>query len=422
MHRLSPDKFQLLRNLNPLIILILFYLLSFPLFVFSADLIVKRIEIEGSRRTKTYIIERELLTRPNAPLDENTLQQDELRLRNLGIFSDVWLTYTVEDDSAVVNILVAERLAIVPFPLMSYTELDGWSYGGGIYYKNFSGRNRRLKSFCLFGAAAQYYFGLKDPWIAGYRISLNTEIANIVRDHPYEDFQQTEKYFFAEIGKRWGYQKWGLVKIGIRRVESDITGITLTNYKYDDIPYILLTGIYDSRDLWANPSRGWRLLGKVGQNGIPNQRPDFRYFYFSAAKFLPIEWGRTLGLMASFAEKNGHLPAYERLYFGGVYSVRGLKPNYDRGTRIFLTGMEYRFDILHPTTILSNFDLGLGGTVFLDGGTVWGDGKEFEDAGFHHGFGFGLRLLMPFVEVIRVDVGWTAHTSYCISAAAGAKF
>lgn len=410
-------------NYNPLKILFLLYLFaSLTPSVLCSDLIVKRIDIQGNRRTKEYIIRRELSTRPNLPLNENNLQQDELRLRNLGIFSDVWLTYTVQNDSAVVNILVAERLAIVPFPLMSYTELDGWSYGGGIYYKNFSGRNRRLISFCLFGGAAQYYFGIKDPWIAGHRISLNTEIASIVRDHPYEDFRQTEKYLFAEIGKRWGYQKWGLVKIGFRRIESDITGITLTADKHDEIPYILLTGIYDSRDLWANPSRGWRLLGKVGQNGIPNKRPDFRYFYFSAAKFLPINWGRTLGLMASFAEKNGPLPDYERLYFGGVYTIRGLEPNYDRGTRIFLSGMEYRFDLLHSRPVLPEIDIGLGGTVFLDSGTVWGDGKKLREAEFHHGFGFGLRLLAPFVDVIRVDVGWTAHTSYRLSAAAEAKF
>jgi outer membrane protein insertion porin family len=384
------------------IIGLLLLILSLP--VLGQNLQVKRIIIAGNYHTKGYIIRRELLTKVGESLSEEKLREDELRLRNLGIFSDVWIYHLPEEGGEVVHILVKERFLFIPFPLLNYSEFDRWSYGGGIFYKNFLGRNQTVGVFGLFGGVTEYFFTLYDPWIANHRISLQCEFARLERDHRYENFHQIERYIWCEIGKRWEYVKWSRIKFGFRQVDSDISGITLTSDRFDRIPFVQFTGIYDTRNLWSNPSKGWRIIHKLGQFGVPSQKPDFRLLEITIARFFPLSWGRTWGVMLSFSEKNGLLPCYERLYFGGPYTVRGLKWNTNRGNRILLTGWEYHFDLIKSRPILPKLDFGFGGTVFWDGGTVWTGEVSWNKLRFYQGFGVGSRFFVPFVEVLRVDL------------------
>lgn len=405
--------------------LYLFFIISISFSIhvaFTQETRVKRIVIEGNRHTKEKIIRRELLTRVSESFDEDLLSQDRNRLLNLGIFSDVRMDYVNEDDGAVVYITVKERFSILPFPLLDYSDLDGWSYGGGMVHRNFNGRNRKVGIFGLFGGVTEYAISIYDPWLTGNRISFQVEAARLERDHPYEDFHQTEHYIWTEIGRRWRYKFWGGIKAGFHRIDSDIPGITLTGDKYDLMPFILFSAFYDATDLWVNPSRGWRFTGKLGQYGIPRERPDYRRIYLSAARFMPMRWGRTLGLSVLFAERNGSLPPYERFYIGGAHTLRGLKPNHDRGNRLFIASIEYRIDITKSRPILPKFDFGLGGTLFLDNGTVWSGGEELYNLHCFNGFGVGLRLFLPFVEVFRIDIAWTPDSSYRVHFATGAKF
>jgi outer membrane protein insertion porin family len=404
------------------IVLIVFFLSAPYSELLGQDLYVKKISIEGNRHTKEYIIKREISTREGQFFTESQLNEDKNRLLNLGLFSEVEISSALETDSIVVNIKVKERFALIPFPVVNYTELDGWAYGGGLLHRNFTGRNRTACGFVLLGNSAQYYLSLYDPWIAGERVSFQCEFARLMRDHPYEDFQQTDTYIWSEIGKRWDYDKWGRMKIGFRRVDSDESGITLTDDYSDIIPYSLITLIYDSRDIWANPKSGWRADFKIGQYGIPTQKPDYRYFYLGSAHYFPLIWGRTLALMCAFAERNGFIPAYESFYFGGAYSVRGYEYNYDSGSRILLSGVEYRWNLLKSRPILPKMDFGLGGALFWDGGTVWDAGDDFDALKWHNGFGGGLRFFVPILEVIRLDLAWNPDSRYRLEIAAGMKF
>lgn len=388
--------------------------------LFAENLKVGKIDVIGNERTKDYIILRELTIKTGEPVDDDKITEDTNRLLNLGIFSEVYIEYTAGNDGTDVQVIVIERLAIIPFPSMRYTEMEGWAYGGGIYHRNFSGRNRTLGAYALFGGSTDLYIMLTDPWIAGERISLTVEGSHIVRDHPYEDFYQTEHSLWAEAGKRWGYNWWGRIKAGYRRIESDITGITLSMDREDRTPFVKFTGIYNTLDIWANPTRGVNAGIKVSQNGIPNGKPDFREFTASGSIFFPVPYGRTMGIMTGIAVRNGSMPPYERYYFGGAYSVRGMAPNSSRGNRLLLSGVEYRVDILRKRQILPKLDLGLGGTLFWDGGMVW-TGSFKQETRFMSGFGVGVRFLVPMVEVFRVDMGWTMESSYRISASVGAK-
>ena len=50
-----------------------------------------------------------------------------------------------------------------------------------------------------------------------------------------------------------------------------------------------------------------------------------------------------------------------------------------------------------------NFYLGLQLAGFGDFGIAWDRAEQFKLDNFIHGYGFGLRLLVPFMDVIRID-------------------
>ena len=50
--------------------------------------------------------------------------------------------------------------------------------------------------------------------------------------------------------------------------------------------------------------------------------------------------------------------------------------------------------------------------MFGDAGTVWDDGSAFDSQNFIAGWGLGLRLLVPIVGMVRLDVAWGGGSGY----------
>lgn len=404
------------------IILLFFFLNSCFHNVLGQEKTIDKIIIVGNDKTKDLIIRRELVSETGTPLSPENLEKDRNRLQNLGIFSDVIITADSSGDEVQLIIVVQERLRILPFPNMQYTEMDGFSYGGGVYYRNFAGRNQTLGFYALFLGNTDVFISFYDPWVIGERVSLSVETAKLIRDHPYEDFRQEQQFLTAELGKTWNYTFTGRIKTGYRKVESDTIGITMSEDKADYLPFLKLTWIFNTRDVWVNPKSGICAGGIFGQYGIPGKKPDFREITAAIAKYFPIKFGRTIGIMTSVGIRDGLIPPYERYYFGGAQSIRGMTPNSGRGSGILISGLEYRYDIFKHKVIWKKFDFGLGGVIFLDNGTVWNSGDSLFESKFISGFGAGLRFFIPFIDEFRVDCGWTMNTSYRITIMAGPKF
>jgi hypothetical protein len=55
---------------------------------------------------------------------------------------------------------------------------------------------------------------------------------------------------------------------------------------------------------------------------------------------------------------------------------------------------------------LRNFDLRIDGVLFADGGSAWGNGVPLRDARLRKGFGVGLRIFLPVLEVARIELAF----------------
>jgi outer membrane protein assembly factor BamA len=177
-------------------------LLSSPSANNASVFIVGKIYIEGNKRTKPYIIERELPFKPGDSLMLPALVQgfeiSRQQLMNTTLFNEVVVAlksfrgYFVD-----IIISVKERWYIFPIPYLkpvdrNLTEwatqglgFDRLNYGFKFTYYNFTGRNDRLKLWLITGYTKQIQFQYEQPYADktlkhGYKIgvsySFNKEI------------------------------------------------------------------------------------------------------------------------------------------------------------------------------------------------------------------------------------------------------
>ncbi|MFZ1529513.1 MAG: POTRA domain-containing protein [Ferruginibacter sp.] len=148
----------------------------------SAKLKVDRILITGNRKTKSYIIIREMKFKPGwytpaAQLAENLKLSQQL-VYNTNLFSEVKLEPVFKDSSAIdIKVIVKERWYIYPTPQFQlvdrnfnewinvyHADLDRVIYGAKFAHYNFSGRRDQLRIFLLNGYARNFAVSYISPY------------------------------------------------------------------------------------------------------------------------------------------------------------------------------------------------------------------------------------------------------------------
>ena len=101
------------------------------------------------------------------------------------------------------------------------------------------------------------------------------------------------------------------------------------------------------------------------------------------------------------------MPDYLQFDLGGANTVRGWSLGARRGRHQWITTLEYAY-VVQPVRAFSvagvNLYAGVQVVGFADAGLAWGN--EDEDRPGIDGYGVGLRFLVPFVDLLRLDVAW----------------
>ena len=102
------------------------------------------------------------------------------------------------------------------------------------------------------------------------------------------------------------------------------------------------------------------------------------------------------------------IPFHQDFHLGGKNSVRGWNRDIANGKNESISTVEYRYRVVEPHKILkgkfgNRLFIGFEMALFADAGSVWGNSTGPDKGKFMTGYGIGLSLLMPFVNVIRLD-------------------
>src|SRR5512139_1045281 len=90
----------------------------------------------GLEHTKPHIVTRELETIVGQPLRLDALRADLQRLENLALFASTSATGQPDGEGVAVTLVFKEAIRGFPYPALAYTEVDGWSFGAGVRWRN----------------------------------------------------------------------------------------------------------------------------------------------------------------------------------------------------------------------------------------------------------------------------------------------
>lgn len=334
----------------------------------GSHVFIDSITIEGNRKTRAALILRELEFAPgdSIPIEGlgQTLERNQLRLLNLGIFSQAkinvrrWGT----GNRLALHIKVVEGWYLYPVPIFSLADrnFNVWwrefnhslrrvNYGVDFSQLNFTGRADALKVKAQFGYSNTYEITYRSPAInpqqtlglqtgvsysrahevavntAGNKLVFNTnpDVWNIRRTRAFLGFTWrpkllTTQHFTLEYHDNLAPDSIALI------LNPDFFGAGQTRQRHFSLVYTL---DHDRRDIRPYPTRGWHVYIEVRQNGLL-PADDLHLFrvkaeygrYFPFGQRLSLE---TVGKVRTSLPR-GKPPYYnnQALGYGGDY-VRG---------------------------------------------------------------------------------------------------
>ncbi len=392
---------------------------------------VSSIIIIGNHNTRPEVIRRELLFKKGQPLTDSLLTASKKRLENLWLFNRVELIKMPRQDSVTVVVAVTERLHLYPYPIFMVDDRD-WNkltYGFGFANINFRGMNEKLYANVLFGHHKGFLFSYLNPWIGNaHHFTSGIFVQKFDQINRSFNFEENHFYGAVSLGKFWNlYFVTRLTFFSDHiRVPQGWQTEMLSGRREETNNGVRLTVIYDRRDLYAYPSRGWMAKFTVTQNGLFN--PDINYLQYLAdlRKYFNYH-GIILATRLYTKQSLGDLPVYDRVYLGYVERIRGHFYQVIEGRHAFSVGVGLRFPLLPvryfslpaalvPESSTRNLKFGINMGLFAESGMVWSRRQDFSPKNFISGFGVGLHFLLPYVEVVRADLAFDEklHSQFLI--------
>ena len=381
---------------------------------------VRRIRIEGNRRTRDEVIRRELRQMEGALFVADKIKRSRERLDLLGLFEEVRIEVEALPDTANqidLKVVVKERFTGDIKGSVGYEQGEGAVVGLTVSEKNFLGSGNYFAADVSLGKANQQQsLTIENPYFTDSGISLGGSIYH--KDYDSRKIRaQVSQYTNKVLGAS--------VAVGIPVSERNRLGFKLgvENNKlglFDDSPdrykdfvrdfgsknTTVIAGInwsHDGRDSHLWPTKGHTLktslesalpLGDIRFNRVDLKGTG----YIPLSKYLVLMGGIEVSAVKGYG-KTKRVPFFYNYYLGGAGSVRGYDTDSigpeDRegeavgGTRRALANVELLFPI--PGFLESK---SVRGAVFFDAGSLWDKNLRVNDY-FRMSSGIAFSWLSP---------------------------
>lgn len=360
---------------------------------------VEKISIEGNVRTKTYVIQRELKSKPGDVYNIFNLNKDRNRIFKLGYFSQVF-SPQISEGTNTNNVKVKFRLIERKINSIS-GGIEQQENSVGVFTNfnlvNFIGTGEQVTLKGQYGKDKTYLVRYYNPWLFNLApVSLDTSF-----------YLRQESNYVRSFDKT----------ISVRRLGWDIGFIfpfsdsTLLDLKYksegvketggsDLVPYDIKSfkGILniDKRDNKINTTKGSVIIFSAEKSikGIDYSRYIGQgNIYFKITNKLVFANRLTLGVFHSPSSGQVIMDA-EAFEVGGSTSLRGISENNPLiGSKKIVLNTELRYQINNT----------LGTVIFYDCGNAYSGALRSID--MKGAVGTGLRVNTP-VGPLRFDFAW----------------
>ena len=409
--------------------------------------IINSIAFEGNKKTKDFVIERNILSTPGSVYNEDTLKADLMRLYSTQAFKDVNRKIEKSNDGPnlydVTIVLEEQRTGTISLGggLDTATGLFGQA---GFVENNFMGNGQRVGINFMAGtgvimsdsstidhANLQAEVSFFEPRLRGSDNSLL--IKAFGRDFgSYQVPLAIEQRYGADIVLSRPFKTYknlmGSIKFGgeyIKVKEGDANKIAAL-YRAHNIPiserskqlqggtYFTLgpSLVYDTRDNVLNPRNGVLATLRFSEN-VNATDLDYTHGTLSAGikKYFPVMKKSSFSLLARAAGKvHGDMPEVMAYSLGGPYTVRGYRMStIGTGEGFMMASAElttpfFFLDRIKNAQFLDNIKF----NMFVDAGHLFSGSitnKIYNRPEYGIAGGVGVKLFIPGVGPLSIDYG-----------------
>jgi outer membrane protein insertion porin family len=385
---------------------------------------VREIRVEGNRHTKTWIVESAMASKVGEPYTKQTARNDARWLGQLGTFTSVAFSTEPVPDGIDLIVSVKEGTPYIPSVSFKLTQENGVEIGPAFSSPNFLGFAGRVSVYARFGGATNIGIRYRDPWLPGksWKFGYNVEFFHRERTNELDNFNEKSDEAFLQVRRNLTNPLRLGARFSFMSVGSDVDGKTLNPNNRDNTPALGLFLELDTRNA-PYPTSGWWNELEVTKYGIFGGDGDWWRFTGDMRRYVQLPFGsrHSLAIYSLFTMQPGEvgadLPVYMDFEIGGTNSVRGWPLGSRVGKNQWLNTLEYWFMLKRQRAYRFWFikmRLGLQLGLFGDVGTAWNTSQEFGD-NFIGGFGAGLRVTIPVVVLLRLDVGYSPQNGFSIA-------
>lgn len=410
--------------------------------------IINSIAFEGNKKTKDFVVERNILSTPGSVYNENTLKADLMRLYSTQAFRDVNRRIEKSDEGEnlydVTIVLEEQRTGTISLGggLDTATGLFGQA---GFVENNFLGNGQRVGINFMAGtgvimsdsstidhANLQAEVSFFEPRLKGsensllvkafardfgsYQVPLAIEKrygGEVIVSRPFKTYKNLMASF--KIGGEYIKVKEGDAKQIARLYNNHNIPISERSKQLQGGTYMTLgpSLVYDTRDSALSPRDGVLATLRLAEN-INFTDFDYSHATLSAGikKYFPVMKKSSFSLLARAAGKlHGDMPDVMAYSLGGPYTVRGYRMSTIGTGEGFMMGSAelttpfFFLDRIEKAKFLDNVKLSL----FLDAGHLFNGtvtNKIYNRPEYGISAGAGIKLFIPGVGPLSIDYGY----------------
>jgi outer membrane protein assembly factor BamA len=412
---------------------------------------LESIEITGNEHTSDDIVLRHMGLAPGDAVTAEGLESARRRLLATDYFTEVDLfTRPGSERGAVVLVVDVEERSFPTFETgFGYHDLYGWFLTlGGLRFDNLWGTESQLRvgvrlGWRLGGIDADWRQSLSDNGFYGLGARLyvyNTDqrfwapvgdddgqsppATGEGGDADWREFQQQIARAGGEASFDVGRRRAVRASFGLR-VESIDPDSTFKDrdsdfeFDYQDLPGpqrdtvadvtqtgLFVRAVHDTRNTPVYPSAGsFARFWLVSNNTWMGGSQTFAKTVLDVRSYFRLRGSAVLGARLSGGLASTNTPYYDRFYIGGIYSIRGFAelslsaPGGDDG--YWLANLDLRWRLAGGTPKMPR----VTGLVFVDAGQGYRRDVPFDYEDINVGAGYGLRIRLPWVGTLGLDVG-----------------
>jgi outer membrane protein insertion porin family len=295
--------------------------------------------ISGNYSTKDRVIRRDIYLAPGDTFSLTDLKDSKSALGRRGYFEKIDIEQQRVDENSINLLVKVKETATGSIQAGGgYGSYQGFMLNASLSDRNILGSGMSASlGFDLSKVSTNYSFSINNPRVWDSEYSMGVSIYK--NEYEYPSYQHDTFGIGVNFGKRLTRHLYGSLGYSYSENDIDTNETTVSRissvFSNEDLSYAKSTVTaslsYDTTDDYFVPREGIILGGSIGYSGVGGDEEFMAYTakfgaYYGVEDYIDYDLIFRYKLRAKWLKDTGHISGPEKLFLGGVSSVRGYEP------------------------------------------------------------------------------------------------